>query len=283
MVRLPLAAATGIRYIFHPMKGLHDSGNGMDDPQFYRRVRDLLSEEARLFASCSTSGRMVTWPGVSASVVPAAPDRSMFNWVVYESLDALLARYAAIAQAYEDAGVRAWTVWVDPDDEVATQALSQRGHLLDSQPVAMAAAIVDLKLPDTGELDWVETRDLELVGRINDSAYGFPPPAFEAVLDHWVETRWHAYIANLNGTPAGSVLAYRGENGDCGISGVATLPEARGHGIATRLLAAVLNEAQGLGMYTTSLQASPSGAKVYAALGYRSLGSMGMWERRKTV
>ena len=226
---------------------------------------------------------MVAWPGVCASVVPAAPDRSMFNWVVYEGLDALLVNYAAVAQAYEDAGVRAWTVWVDPADEAAAQALSQRGHLLDSQPVAMAAMIADLNLPDTGELDWVETRDLGLVGRINDSAYGFPPPAFEAVLDHWTQTCWHAYIANLNGTPVGSVLAHRGEDGDCGISGVATLPAARGHGIATRLLAAVLREAQRLGMYTTSLQASPSGAKVYAALGYRSLGSMGMWERRKSV
>jgi len=146
--------------------------------------------------------------------------------------------------------------------------------------VAMAAEIADLALPDAGELDWAETRDLGLLGRINDSAYGFPPPAFEAVLDHWVETRWHAYIARLNGVPVGTVRAHLGEDGDCGISGVATLPEARGHGIATRLLAAVLREAQGLGMYTTSLQASPSGAKVYAALGYRELGIMGMWERR---
>ena len=255
----------------------------MNDEQLYSRVRALLSEEAGFFAACSSSGRLMSWPGVVASLVPAAPDRSMFNWVVYERLDALLAHYPAIEQAYDEAGVRAWTVWVDPGDGVAAQALSECGHLLDSQPVAMAAEIAALELPETGELDWIETRDLGLVGRINDSAYGFPPPAFEAVLDHWTETRWHAYIARINGAPVGSALAHRGTNGDCGISGVATLPEARGHGIATRLLAAVLREAQGLGMYTTSLQASPSGAKVYAALGYRALGVMGMWERRKSA
>jgi len=253
----------------------------MDDRQLYVRVRDLLSEEARFFASSCRSGRMVSWPGVSASVVPAAPDRSIFNWVVYERPQALDEHYAAIAQAYDDAGVRAWTVWVDPDDEAAAHTLRLRGHLLDSQPVAMAAVIADLDLPDAGGLDWAETRDLGLVGRINDSAYGFPPPAFEAVLDHWSDTHWHAYVANLNGMPVGSVLARMGDNGDCGISGVATLPEARGHGVATRLLAAVLREAQALDMDTTSLQASPSGAKVYAALGYRNLGSMGMWERRR--
>ena len=255
----------------------------MDDNDFYGRVRELLGAEARLFAACSSSGRMMAWQGVSASLVAAAPDRSMFNWVVYERLDALLAHYPAIVEAYEDAGVRAWTVWVDPGDADAVEALSKRGHLLDSQPVAMAAEIAGLMLPETGDLDWIETRDTGLVGRINDSAYGFPPPAFEAVLDHWAETRWNAYIASLNAIPVGSVLAHLGENGDCGISGVATLPEARGHGIATRLLAAVLGEARRLGMATTSLQASPAGAKVYAALGYRNLGTMGMWERRQAI
>jgi GNAT superfamily N-acetyltransferase len=254
-------------------------GNG----DFYGRVRELLGDEARLFAACSSSGRMVEWPGVIASVVAAAPDRSMFNWVVHKGLDGLLVHYPAIAQTYADAGVRAWTVWVDPGDADAAEALSKRGHLLDSQPVAMAAEIAELRLPETADLDWIETRDMALVGRINDNAYGFPPPAFEAVLDHWAETRWHAYIASLNGIPAGSALAHFGENGDCGISGVATLPEARGHGIATRLLAVVLGEARRRGMVTTSLQASPAGAKVYSALGYRNLGVMGMWERRQSV
>lgn len=252
----------------------------MDDKALYARARDLLTEEARLFAVCSSSGRLASWPGVVASVVPAAPDRSMFNWVVYATLEVFLAHYPAIAQRYQDAGVRAWTVWTDPDDAAAA-ALTQRGHILDSRPVAMAAEIADLVLPDPGDLDWSETRDMGLVGRINDSAYGFPPPAFEAVLDQWAETRWRAYVARLDGVAMGTVLAYEGENGDCGITGVATLPEARGHGIATRLLAAVLREAQGRGLLTTSLQASPSGAKVYAALGYRDLGTLGMWERRQ--
>ena len=255
----------------------------MTDEQLYVRVRDLLGEEARLFARCSTSGRLVSWPGVFASVVAAAPDRSMFNWVVYERLDALLEHYAAISRVYRNAGVRAWTVWGDPGDAAAARALSDRGHKLDSQPIAMAAEIAGLILPATGDLDWSETRDAGLVARINDSAYGFPPPAFEAVFDHWPDPSWRAYIARLSGTAAGALLAREGANADCGITGVATLPEARGHGIATRLLAAVLREAQGRGAVTTTLQASPSGAKVYTALGYRCLGTMGMWEKRSAV
>ena len=35
------------------------------------------------------------------------------------------------------------------------------------------------------------------------------------------------------------------------------------------------------GAATTSLQGSAPGSGVYRALGYRDLGAMGMWERRK--
>jgi GNAT superfamily N-acetyltransferase len=220
---------------------------------------------------------------VFASVVTAAPDRLIFNWVVYERFDAMLEHYAAIVRVYQHAGVRAWTVWVDSGDAAAARALSERGHKLDSQPIAMAAEIAGLILAATGDLDWSETRDAGLVARINGFAYGFPPPAFEAVFDHCPIPCGGAYIARLNGTVAGALLAREVANADRGISGVATLPEARGHGIATRLLAAVLRAAQGRGALTTALQASPFGAKVYTALGCRSFGGMGMWERRSAV
>jgi hypothetical protein len=52
-------------------------------------------------------------------------------------------------------------------------------------------------------------------------------------------------------------------------------------GIATRLLAVALEQARGRGMTTTSLQASGKGKPVYARLGYRDLGPMTMWERRR--
>lgn len=38
----------------------------MNDEQLYSRVRALLSEEAGFFAACSTSGRLLRWPGVVA-------------------------------------------------------------------------------------------------------------------------------------------------------------------------------------------------------------------------
>jgi hypothetical protein len=96
------------------------------DEQLYIRVRHLLSEEASFFASCSMSGRLSRRPGVITSVVRVAPGRSMFNWVVYERHDALLEHYETIAQVYDDAGVRAWAVWVDSGDELAVRELSRR-------------------------------------------------------------------------------------------------------------------------------------------------------------
>jgi GNAT superfamily N-acetyltransferase len=172
-------------------------------------------------------------------------------------------------------------VWVAPGDAAAAQALSVRGHRLDSQPLAMAADLASLRLPAADDLDWYETGDAALVARINDAAYGFPPPAFAAVMEAWREGPWHAYVACLDGRPAGALLACDGDNGDCGISAVATLPAARGCGVATRLLAAVLRGARRRGLHTTSLQANRNGARIYAALGYRNLGAMAMWGRHR--
>jgi GNAT superfamily N-acetyltransferase len=67
---------------------------------------------------------------------------------------------------------------------------------------------------------------------------------------------------------------------DAGVYAVATLPEARGQGLARRLHYQLLQRARERGALTTSLQASAMGRPVYEALGYASFGPMNMWERR---
>jgi len=119
-----------------------------------------------------------------------------------------------------------------------------------------------------------------VIGRINDRAFGFPPPAFEAMLKRWPSGDWRGYVARQAGEPIGAVLAHTIPGGDCGVSAVATVPEARGRGIARRLLSVALREARARGAVSTSLQASPLGTAVYAGLGYRTLGTLYMWERR---
>jgi hypothetical protein len=51
--------------------------------------------------------------------------------------------------------------------------------------------------------------------------------------------------------------------------------------MASGLIGLALSEAREPGCETTSLQASGAGYPVYRKLGYRDLGAMGMWERRR--
>ena len=69
--------------------------------------------------------------------------------------------------------------------------------------------------------------------------------------------------------------------GECCITLVATESHVRGRGMASGLIGLALSEAREPGCETTSLQASGAGYPVYRKLGYRDLGAMGMWERRR--
>jgi ribosomal protein S18 acetylase RimI-like enzyme len=69
--------------------------------------------------------------------------------------------------------------------------------------------------------------------------------------------------------------------GDCGIYMVATRAEARGRGLATALMRQAVLDARERGLETTSLQATAMGEPIYARLGYRDLGAIKMWERRR--
>jgi GNAT superfamily N-acetyltransferase len=250
------------------------------DSELFRRVWQLLRTEAELFGSSSEQARLLRLPGVLASVNAAAPDRSIFNWVVSETPAAMLSVYDELARAYDAAGVRAWTVWVDDGDAATEQALLARGHLLDAKPRAMAAEVSALQLPESGDLEWRETHDFKAIAAINDAAYSFPPPAFSAAIQRCELPGARAYLALLDGREVAAVMSHESSAGDCGITCVATLPEARGRGLASRLLAVAVRAAAARGAITTTLQATSKGAPVYTRLGYRDLGSINMWEHR---
>jgi GNAT superfamily N-acetyltransferase len=250
------------------------------DPELYQRVRGLLRAETALFGSSADGASLLRFPGVVASLNPAAPDRSIFNWVIADHPHELFAVYDELAHRYAEAGVRAWTIWSDENDGVTAEWVTARGHTLDAKPRAMAADIAALSLPEIGDLSWRVTTEMSVVAAINDAAYGFPPPAFRAALVRKTDSRWRAYVASQGDTPIGCVMSYESDDGNCGVSGVATLPAARGTGTASRLLAVAITEASRRGAHTTTLQATSKGAPVYARLGYRDLGAMIMWEHR---
>jgi ribosomal protein S18 acetylase RimI-like enzyme len=88
------------------------------------------------------------------------------------------------------------------------------------------------------------------------------------------------YIARENGRPLASVVSADHE-GDCSIWWVATVPDARGRGLAPGLMRRALADGRERGNDVTTLQATKLGRPVYERLGYRPLGAIEMWERRK--
>ena len=207
-------------------------------------------------------------PGVFASVVPAAPARSLFNAVTYTDSAPSLADAPAL---YAEAGIRAWTVWVHPEDGGLAESLAAGGHALDATPEAMGAVLAELELdgPDIGvPASWGD------VVETNAAAYGVAADELRAM--ELAAPVTHAYSAEDGAV----VLAIHDHDGDAGVTFVAARPEARGRGIVAALMRQSLRDAMGRGCLTTTLEATKLGLPVYERLGYRSLGTLEMWEKR---
>jgi GNAT superfamily N-acetyltransferase len=231
-------------------------------------------------AAGSEGGRVIERNGVLAAIAPAVPERSVFNSVLYRTPQDLAAARDDLAREYDAAGVRAWTVWVPESDRASAELLSAAGHLLDAAPRAMVLELSDLPEHDPGDLDWTAEGSLAEAERINDEAYGYERGTFERGIGDPPPGTWRVYEAGLEGRPV-SVLATTDHEGDCGIWWVATLPEARGRGLSSRLLRVALDEARERGVRTSTLQATKLGRPVYERIGYRDIGELQMWELRK--
>jgi hypothetical protein len=100
-----------------------------------------LAAFVRLVGRGSEGAALYERDGVLAAVVPACPDRSVINSVTYSDAASLEAMLDELAAAHEEAGVRAWTVWVPEDDRDVAALLQASGHRLDATPTAMIATI----------------------------------------------------------------------------------------------------------------------------------------------
>jgi ribosomal protein S18 acetylase RimI-like enzyme len=256
----------------------------VDDASLIARQAKTHRACYRMFAGASPGARVEDLDGgVQAALTPARPERSIFNAVVYDDAAALEAALPTLAAAYDGAGVRAWTVWVHPGDRAAAAALEAAGHMLDASPALMAAPLDELDLEPRVELDLDPEPTFAAAARLNDASYGIPEEAsFAAALVDVSDSAARLYIARHEGRPAATVLA-RPEARDCGIYFVATAPEAQGRGLCSELLRQALRDAREGGCTTTSLEATKRGEPVYARLGYRALGNLEMWERRRAT
>lgn len=251
----------------------------MDDAALLQRMFAGLRRFYLLFSGSSPGAQVFELDGVQATVVPETPERSIVNGVVYESAGALAGAMDRLTAIYEDAGIKAWMVWVHEADREAAELLEAAGHLLDATPTAMGMELDGFERPDPGDLDWESTADPVTVGRINDLAYGYSNAPFERTLAGAAPDLANLYLACLEHEPVCSVGTIDAQ-GDCGVYLVATCPEARGRGMAGALMAQAIADGKARGCESSTLQATRMGEPIYARLGYRSLGSLQMWERR---
>ncbi len=258
--------------------GVVTYASAMDDAALRRRLWEGFAALQALLGGSSRRGRVIERAGLVASIVPTAPDSPALNAAVAIEPHAAPAALPELADRYAHAGVRRWAIWIDGGARDATRELRHAGLSVASASPGMGAAIdeLDLQLTPT---PWLPGADLRTVGRVNDLAYGNVDARLERTLSMLPDGALRAFRADLNGAPAAVALALH-HGGDCGVSFVATVPQARRRGLATQVMRAVVADARRHGCNTVSLQATELGERLYAGLGLRRLGQMELWEHR---
>lgn len=250
----------------------------VDDAEAWRRLIASLAQWSRNIDGASEGMHTIERDGVIATVTPAAPERAVVNDVIYWDAAGLAAAYDEIAAAYDDAGIEAWTVWVPDTEPAVADMLAARGHVLDSDPEAMILDLDTVERPPEPPGFTTEV-DARTIARINDAAYGLPGSFERALSGMRRGDDVHFYAAGEGGEPSSCLMAFD-HGGDCSIWLVATLPQARGNGLARALMGRALADGRERGCTTSTLEATDLGRPVYERLGYRSLGEIQMWERR---
>jgi GNAT superfamily N-acetyltransferase len=253
----------------------------MDDATLFARQLATLHAFYSVVVSGRNDSRLIHHQGLTAAVVPATPARSIFNGVVYDDEQALADALPELAETYEAAGVRAWMVWSPRERSATRERLQRSGHVLDANPAAMALELGSFERRPSNSIDLDPEPDMADVARINDAAYGYSDEAFVRAIGSVPAASVHAYVARVDGAPAASTVTFD-HGDDCYVGFVATLPPARGSGLATELMSHAVFDARERGCATATLQATTMGQPIYARLGFRDLGPIEMWERRRS-
>jgi GNAT superfamily N-acetyltransferase len=234
------------------------------------------------FTAAAPGGRVAeVAPGVRCAVTPTAPERSIPNAVLCADADALRDALPAVRALYADAGVRAWTVWVGPGRDALEAVCREAGLAHDGSPPLMHAPLADVDLSAPPVPDVVDDGPAGEVWAVNSRAFGMPPgDDFVSAFPGEPDPALRRSVAHgEDGAPLGAVCWVRSGE-DAYVCLVGVLPEARGRGLCTGLMAHALRRAREEGAVTTTLEASPMGRPVYARMGYREIGPCGLWESR---
>jgi GNAT superfamily N-acetyltransferase len=250
----------------------------MDDALLRSRLWDGFARLQVLLGRHAMQGAVIERPGVVASVVPAAPDSPTLNAAVALEPEQAAQALPEIAEAWRDANVSRWGVWLDGRAKRVSRALQKAGLSLTASSPGMGADLDDVYIP--AQLNGrVPTADLPTVGQVNDLAYGNSDGRLERTLTPLPPHTLKGYRVDLDGRPVAAALAMYHQR-DCGVSFVATIPEARRRGLGSLVMYGALKEAVEHGCTSSTLQATEAGRRLYDTLGYRWLCDMQLWEQR---
>jgi hypothetical protein len=224
----------------------------------------------KLQAKHAPGGQLLERDGMVASVMPAAPASSLTNSALAVDPSETPTHLDAFAEAFKEGGAQKWGLWIDGDDERAAAAATAQGMVLDSQPAPMVARLDELPFDNAPQR---EQPDAATVGRVNDLAYGYNPPKLAPAIAALPDSVL-AY-----GDSASVAMAYD-IGTDTAVWYVATLPQQRRKGRAEGILRRLLLDARERGQKTASLQASPAGRPLYERLGFKTVGTLHLYEQR---
>lgn len=252
----------------------------IDEAALYERLLGGLEGFYAHMAANAPGAQVIRREGVFALVSSSCPHRSVFNGVTYRDAEALAAALEDLAQAYDRAGVLAWTVWTPAGDAPSRAALAAAGHVLDATPRAMAAPLDEIDTANgAAGLTWERSLDAGKMCALLEEVFHWEGAHTREAFSE-LPRAGQVYVAHLDGRPAACVATLDHE-GDCVVWNVATVAAARGRGLASALMRQAVIDAGERGCQTTSLQATAAGRPIYERLGYRDLGPLEMWERRR--
>jgi GNAT superfamily N-acetyltransferase len=245
------------------------------------RVLDGMRDFSRLMCATSEGARLLEPEGIVAAVMPSVPEQTLMNAVVYERAGALAAAFDDLTATYDDAGIDAWMVIVPAVDRQAKRLVKRAGHRLEgTSGSAMARNLRGLERPERPFLEeWTATGDPAAMAAICDRAFG-TGTAFARAFARPLPEGARVYLASLDGVAVTSVLATE-YHGNCAVDLVATVPEARGRGMAGGLLAHVLADAARRGCSIATVASGRPSRPVYDRLGFRPVCPLQKWVRRR--
>jgi ribosomal protein S18 acetylase RimI-like enzyme len=246
----------------------------MDDAALRERAWASVAHQQRLFGTSVPGAGAREGDGWVASVVASAADSPLLNAIV-PLRDGVLER--ALGELDGAFGPLRWGVWCDDSSRQDLSALRRAGFRSRLAPwTLMAAPLAELDLDGPAEGD--RTDDLELVGAVNDDAYGLVDGRLASHFAPMPPDRVLGYRLDRDEHPV-AVAAVTEHGFDAGVLFVATVPDARREGHGASLLRRLLLDARERGAASASLLATAMGLSLYHRLGLRELGAARLWER----